>query len=32
MTEGNHCYENAMVEHVNGILKNEFYLTRPLLT
>ncbi|WP_157614273.1 IS3 family transposase [Pseudotamlana agarivorans] len=26
MTEENHCYENAMAERVNGILKNEFYL------
>jgi len=26
MTEENHCYENAMVERVNGILKDEFYL------
>lgn len=26
MTEGNHCYENATAERVNGILKDEFYL------
>lgn len=26
MTEENHCYENAVAERVNGILKNEFYL------
>ncbi|MCG8482955.1 MAG: IS3 family transposase [Clostridia bacterium] len=26
MTEQNHCYENAMAERVNGILKGEFYL------
>ncbi|BDX37794.1 integrase [Tenuifilaceae bacterium CYCD] len=26
MTEENHCYENAMAERVNGILKEEFYL------
>ena len=26
MTEDNHCYENAVAERVNGILKNEFYL------
>jgi len=26
MTEKNHCYENAIAEHVNGILKDEFYL------
>jgi|TARA_B110000259_G_C13985597_1_gene390307 hypothetical protein len=25
-TEENHCYENAMAERVNGILKDEFYL------
>jgi putative transposase len=26
MTEENHCYENALAEKVNGILKDEFYL------
>lgn len=26
MTEENHCYENAIVERANGILKDEFYL------
>jgi putative transposase len=26
MTEENHCYENALAERVNGILKGEFYL------
>jgi transposase InsO family protein len=26
MTEENHCYENAMADRVNGILKDEFYL------
>ena len=26
MTEDNHCYENAIAERVNGILKDEFYL------
>ena len=26
MTEENHCYENAMAERVNGIIKDEFYL------
>jgi transposase InsO family protein len=26
MTEDNHCYENAVAERVNGILKDEFYL------
>ena len=26
MTEENHCYENAIAERVNGILKQEFLL------
>ncbi len=26
MTQENYCYENAMAERVNGILKDEFYL------
>jgi len=26
MTEDNHCYENAMAERINDILKDEFYL------
>lgn len=26
MTEENHCYENALAERVNGILKHEYYL------
>jgi putative transposase len=26
MTEDNHCYENALAERINGILKDEFYL------
>jgi len=26
MTEENHCYENAMAERVNGILKDEFFM------
>ena len=26
MTEENHCYENAIAERVNGILKEEFLL------
>ncbi len=26
MIQENHCYENAMAERVNGILKDEFYL------
>jgi putative transposase len=28
MTEENHCYENAMAESVNGILKDAFYLAQ----
>jgi len=28
MTEENHCYENAVAERVNGILKDEFHLDR----
>jgi len=28
MTEENHCYENAMAERVNGILKDEYLLDR----
>jgi transposase InsO family protein len=26
MTEENHCYENALAERVNGILKDEYML------
>jgi hypothetical protein len=26
MTEENHCYENALAERINGILKDEFHL------
>lgn len=26
MTEENHCYENAVAERVNGVLKDEFFL------
>jgi len=26
MTEENHCYDNALAERINGILKDEFYL------
>ena len=26
MTQQNHCYENAMAERVNGILKQEYLL------
>ena len=28
MTEEKHCYENAIAERVNGILKDEFYLNQ----
>ena len=28
MTEVNHCYENALAERVNGILKDEYYLNQ----
>lgn len=29
MTDGYDCYQNALAERVNGILKTEFLLTRP---
>jgi putative transposase len=32
MTEENHCYENALAERVNGILKDEFYLDQCFFT
>ena len=32
MTEANHCYENAMAERVNGILKQEFELDQKFRT
>jgi transposase InsO family protein len=31
MTEENYCYENAMAERVNGILKDEFYLDQTFI-
>jgi len=31
MTEENHCYENAIAERVNGILKDEFYLDQSII-
>jgi len=31
MTEENHCYENALAERVNGILKDEFYLDQTFI-
>jgi len=30
MTEENHCYENAIAERINGILKMEFFLNETL--
>ena len=32
MTEENHCYENAMAERVNGILKHEYGLKQKFKT
>jgi len=32
MTEENHCYENAMAERVNGILKHDFLLDEEFAT
>ncbi len=32
MTEGNHCYENAIAERVNGMLKDEFYLNQTFFS
>jgi len=32
MTEINHCYENAMAERVNGILKQEYELDSTFKT
>ncbi len=29
MTDGYDCYQNAMAERVNGILKNEFLIVKP---
>jgi transposase InsO family protein len=29
MTDGYDCYQNAMAERINGILKSEFLLNRP---
>lgn len=31
MTEENHCYENALAERVNGILKDEFYMDQTFM-
>ncbi len=30
MTDGYDCYQNALAERVNGILKNEYLLQKPL--
>ena len=32
MTEEKHCYENAIAERVNGILKDEFYLDQSFFS
>lgn len=32
MTEESHCYENAIAERVNGILKDEFYLDQTFFS
>jgi transposase InsO family protein len=32
MTEENHCYENAVAERVNGILKNELMLGEKIIS
>lgn len=32
MTEQNHCYENAIAERLNGILKQEYELDRTFRT
>ena len=29
MTDGYDCYQNALAERVNGILKNEYLLSKP---
>ncbi|WP_345104385.1 integrase core domain-containing protein, partial [Mucilaginibacter panaciglaebae] len=29
MTDGYDCYQNALAERINGILKNEFLITKP---
>lgn len=32
MTDANHCYQNAIAERINGILKDEFDLDRTFAT
>lgn len=29
MTDGCDCYQNALAERVNGVLKNEYLLSKP---
>ncbi len=29
MTDGYDCYQNALAERVNGILKNEYLISKP---
>jgi transposase InsO family protein len=29
MTDGYDCYQNALAERINGILKNEYMLIKP---
>ena len=29
MTDGYDCYQNALAERINGILKNEYLLVKP---
>ena len=29
MTDGYDCYQNALAERINGIIKNEFLITKP---
>lgn len=29
MTDGYDCYQNALAERINGILKQEFLITKP---
>lgn len=30
MTDGYDCYQNALAEWINGIIKNEFLVTKPI--
>jgi len=32
MTQENHCYESAVAERVNGILKDEFYIDQTFMS